>query len=92
MEERKGKGAPGGGMGLSQVEDHEACEDASGRAVRLPVQGPVASWGIRRDLSLTLCSAPSTLWSQLSQPDQDWVDEGAVLGVQDLRLESHCCG
>lgn len=32
-------------MGLSQVEFHEACEDAFGLAVRLPVLGPVASWG-----------------------------------------------
>lgn len=45
LEDRKGKGARGGGMGLSQVEFHEACEDAFGLAVGLPVLGPVASWG-----------------------------------------------
>lgn len=44
LEDRKGKGARGG-MGLSQVEFHEACEDAFGLAVGLPVLGPVASWG-----------------------------------------------
>lgn len=45
LEERKGKGARGGGMGLSRVEFHEACEDASGLADGHPVLGPVASWG-----------------------------------------------
>lgn len=45
LEDRKRKGARGGGMGLSQVEFHEACEDAFGLAVGLSVLGPVASWG-----------------------------------------------